>query len=67
MKTTYIRPTKVRALVGSLGKKLSRGYVVWLDALVERTVRVDAQALGSRVILNRSDAEARQTLSKIRR
>lgn len=63
MRTSLIRPTKVRELARGLGKQVSRGYVGYLEKRLETIIRGDAAALGGRRRLNPVDAEIRWTFN----
>ena len=54
----YIEPKAVRRYVNGRGKRVSPGFLYWLDAKVERILDRQIEALGGRGTLNVEDAAA---------
>lgn len=54
----YIVRSKIRNLAKSQGKRVSKGYIMYLERKVHEIVSGHIKMLGSRMTLNVSDAEA---------
>ena len=62
----YIVQSKVRSLAKSRGKRVSKGYIQYLERRVHDIVNAHIERLGSRVTLNAEDAEALEAFSSFR-
>lgn len=62
--TRYIKPTLIKKLAHSLGKRVSPRYLAYLDDRVAHIVRNDAKLMGHRITLNPGDLEAIKGLNR---
>lgn len=62
---SFIRTGQVRALAHELGKRVTRRYLAELNSTVERKVRANAHAAGSRRQLDVLDAQAAKIAAQL--
>lgn len=52
----YVKPTKVKEHVHARGKRVTRGFLLWLDKRVEQILDRHMHIIGSRSTLDAQDA-----------